>query len=254
MAPLLKLRRARPYLPVVLAALFLLTVAAGPRLLAAVNPNPVLAAWEKARAAGSYHFDSDIIQTTIPSTSVVNIGRSSRTQTLHLSGKNDLRRQSLEMRLWNQGGSVSQSESALGVKVEAGESYVRRYGPSGWSEWEKADGSFEGFAPQGDFLAYLAAVREVETHEPETRTYGDRSITFTRHTFTIDGPAFAGYMRTQMEETLRARGELPSGVHLQTSDYLAALRGDGELWVRADGLPLRQILRLTFPEEQGEYV
>ncbi len=248
------IQRFLTYLAAILAGGLLLSLIAWPRLVAAEGPDPVAAAWAAARAAGSYHFDSDVTQITIPSPTVTNIGRSSQTQTLHLSGQTDLRAQTLEMQLWSEGGSLLQAESSLAVKVEQGASYVRRQGPAGWGEWQPADSGFDGFAPQGDFLAYLAAVRDVQAHAPETRTLPDRTLTFTRYTFAIDGPAFAEFMRTRVEETLRARGELPPGVHIQTQDYLHDMRGDGELWVREDGLPLRQILNLTFPEQQGEFV
>lgn len=254
MAPLLLFRRFLPYVLAVLSTLMLAGLVAGPRLLASVNPNPVMAAWEKARAAGSYHFDSDVIQVTIPTPKVTNVGRSSRTQTLHLSGQTDLRQQSLEMQLWSEGGSVLQDASALAIKVEQGKSYARRQGPAGWGEWQALESDFDGFAPQGDFLAYLAAVREVESQGSESRTVAGQEITFTRYTFSLDGSAFAAFMRSQMEEALRAKGELPPDVQLQTSEYYRAMRGDGELWVRADGLPLRQVLNLSFPEQQDEFV
>ena len=37
--------------------------------IAASQANPVMDAWEKARAANSYHFHSDVVQITIPSAS-----------------------------------------------------------------------------------------------------------------------------------------------------------------------------------------
>src|SRR5690606_13277554 len=50
------------------------------------------------------------------------------------------------------------------------------------------------------------------------------------------------------------KGELPPGMRLAAADYYRQMSGDGELWVREDGLPLRQILNLTFPEQQAEFV
>src|SRR3954452_25576294 len=122
MVPVLSLRRFLPYVLAVLAALMLVGIAVGPRLLAAVNPNPVIAAWEKARAAGSYHFDGDVTQVTIPTLKVTNIGRSSRTQAIHLSGNSDLRQKTLQMQVWSQGGNVAQRAGARDVKVEGGKS------------------------------------------------------------------------------------------------------------------------------------
>ncbi len=86
--------------------------------------------------------------------------------------------------------------------------------------------------------------------EPETRA----GVTFTRYSFGIDGPAFADYSRNQLQLALQARGELPQGMMLNPSPYYAAMTGTGELWVGEDGLPLRQILRLQFPEQRQERV
>ncbi|MBP8294220.1 MAG: hypothetical protein KAX65_15695, partial [Caldilineaceae bacterium] len=118
------IQRFLTYLAAILAGGLLLSLIAWPRLVAAQGPDPVAAAWAAARAAGSYHFDSDVTQITIPSPTVTNIGRSSQTQTLHLSGQTDLRAQALEMQLWSKGGSLLQAESSLAVKVEQGASYV----------------------------------------------------------------------------------------------------------------------------------
>jgi hypothetical protein len=79
---------------------------------AAVHPDPVAAAWQRARAASSYHFASDVVQETIPSATIANVGRSSRTEQLRLEGQADLRRSALELRLWQGGGSVLQDARA----------------------------------------------------------------------------------------------------------------------------------------------
>ncbi len=72
-------------------------------------------------------------------------------------------------------------------------------------------------------------------------------VTFTRYTFRIDGQSYATYLRDQMEKHLAAGGELPPGVDLDLPKQYVNMTGDGELWVGADGLPMRQILHLYFP-------
>ena len=57
----------------------------------------VQTAWQRARAAGAYHFTADVIQTTIPLTTLDNIGRSSKQQTMHIEGSANLPQQSLEL-------------------------------------------------------------------------------------------------------------------------------------------------------------
>ncbi len=105
-------------------------------------------------------------------------------------------------------------------------------------------------APQGDFLAYLAAMKDVT----ELGTESSHGLTYTRYGFTIDGPAFAQYSRDQMQEAMHANGDLPLNMQLDVSSYQAQMTGDGELWVTPDGLPLRQILRLNFPPQQGKQI
>src|SRR5690349_16180287 len=97
----------RRYLPLVLAivaGVLLVGLAIRPRVAAAVQPDPVSAAWARARAAGSYHFDSNVTQVTIPSPKAGNVGRSSHTTQLHLEGQTDLRANTIEMHLWSDGG------------------------------------------------------------------------------------------------------------------------------------------------------
>jgi hypothetical protein len=143
----------RRFLPLVLAILvgvLAICFAIQPRV-AAMQPDPLAAAWERARSAGSYHFDSDVIQVTIPSPKVGNVGRASHTEQIHLEGSANLRRSTLEMRLWSDGGSVAQGETGVAVKVEQGKTYVRR----GTGDWQAAGSLTDGMAPQGDFMAYL---------------------------------------------------------------------------------------------------
>ncbi len=206
-------------------------------------------AWQRVQESGAYSFNSDIVQVTIPEATLSNVGRSSREDRLYLEGETDLRNQAMDLRLWTDatgGGSTLIPESSIQIQVADGETRARQ----GNGAWEKSQGLMDGFAPQGDFLAYLAAMKDVSAGEPETI----KGITFTRYTFSIDGPAFAAYARDQLEAGMRARGELPSQLHLSTSPYYKDMTGDGELWVGEDGLPLRQILNLNFPPQREERV
>ncbi len=208
--------------------------------------DPVTAAWQKAKAAGSYHFTSDVLQKTIPVASITNVGRGSRSDALHLEGRNDLRNQTLELTLWNQGGSVLNAASGVSVRTEGGKTFTRH----GAEPWQATANQTDAFAPQGDFLGYLAAIRNVSAGAQETRN----GIRFTRYTFDLDGPAFANSMHEQMIAALRAKGELPAGVQLDPPAYYRDMTGSGELWVGANGLPLRQLLNLRFPEQNDERI
>jgi len=212
--------------------------------------NAVEAAWDKARGSGAYHFTSDIIQVTIPAATLENIGNSSQEQRLYLEGQTDLRTQYMSMRVLSDGvpngGSLMIPESGLQIETVDG---VTR-GRQGNGEWETMDNFAEGFAPQGDFLSYLIAAADVSEGPVEQRG----GFTFRRYSFNVDGEIFATYIREQMQAALRATGELPARVNLAPSDYYASMQGSGELWVGEDGLPLRQVLHLYFPEHDGERV
>ena len=213
------------------------------------HDDPIRAALQRAHAAGAYQFDGDVSQVTMPTARITNVGRSNRTEEMHIEGKTNVRESALELTLWSQGGSVADGGSqGLGIKVKNGKSYMRQGSTGEWKETDEV--SLNGLAPQGDFMAFLAAVRDVQTHPSETRA----GISFIRYTFQLDGPAFAAFVREQMEAALRAKGELPLGAHIETPAYYSQMTGDGELWVRSDGadagLPLRQILHLNFPPQR----
>jgi hypothetical protein len=239
----------RPKLLMAGAALVLgaiLSLAFYPVWTHAATPDPVTAAWERARAAGSYEFTSDITQVTLPLATLSNVGHTGRTDKLYLEGQNDLRASQMEFTLWSEGGNVLQAESGLSVRTEGGKTFARR----GAGEWEEIDEVTGAVAPQGDFLSYLAAIKAVQAQPSEARG----GISFTRYTFQIDSPQFAAYMHKQMEAALRARGELPPSLHLDVPVYFRDMVGSGELWVGDDGLPLRQILTLQFPAQNDEQV
>ena len=250
------LSRHHRWKPVVVLSLLALLAFVGHRLFGShvvgATSNPVVDAWEKARAAGSYAFASDITQITIPTAKLTNVGRTSRTEQLYLTGQSDLRANRMEMQLLTESGTVLQAQSGTSIKIENGKSYVRR-GATG--DWQANDAvAMESFAPQGDFMSFLSAVRNVQAQAPETRGPADQRIAFHRYTFDIDGQRLALAIHEQTEAAMHASGELPPTMHLEPSPVLRDLRGTGELWVGENGLPLRQILHLQFPEQRDDRI
>src|SRR5262245_9147363 len=77
----------------------------------------VAATWRNARDAGGYSFRADVAQQVIPVANVSNVGRTSREYRYHLEGKTDLMAHSLELTLWDQGGSVLEGATAAQLKV-----------------------------------------------------------------------------------------------------------------------------------------
>ncbi|NJK80869.1 MAG: hypothetical protein HC914_13610 [Chloroflexaceae bacterium] len=216
------------------------------RTVNALQRDPVTAAWQQARAAGSYHFTANVVQVTTPAASIYTIGRSSDEQRLYLEGQTDLRAESLQMHVWTGSGNVTQPETALQIRYEDGTTSTRQ----GAGAWQEISSVTDAMAPGGDFLAYLSAIRNMQAGEPETRA----GLKLTRYSFDIDGPTFGEYMRRELERHLTAQGELPPGLQIGTPDFYRDLRGTGEVWIAETGLPVRQVLHLTFPEQQEQQV
>ncbi len=219
--------------------LFTMALFAYPTVATSTERSGIEAAWQRAREAGSYHFTADIRQTVAPQPTVLNVGRASKEEALHLEGETNLPDRQLHLTLWSQGGSVLDPGSGVEVRVDGDHAYARQ----GLRDWEEINDFTGLFAPQGDFMAYLAATRDVVKHEPETRA----GVTFTRYIFRVDGRAYATYLRDQLETRLAEQGELPPGASLDLPKQYVDMTGAGELWVGDDGLPLRQILHLHFP-------
>jgi hypothetical protein len=123
---------SRSYLPTdwsrrlaIAFGILLVVVVALPQITKALQPDPVTAAWQRARASGSYRFSSEIVQQTTPSTAVTNVGRSGSTEQVHMEGQSDLRARTLDLRLWSQGGNLLQDANSIEVRVADGKTIVR---------------------------------------------------------------------------------------------------------------------------------
>jgi len=206
----------------------------------------VAAAWQRAIDLGGYRYATDVIQTTVPLATVANMGRSSKQQAIYVEGSTDLRQQSMQMTIWLDGGNVLDNASGIELKTEQGKTFGRR----GGGEWQETSSVTDWAAPQGDFLAFLTAAKNVRNRGTDNRA----GLDFTRFTFDIDGPRFAVFMRDQMSAQLTAQGELPPGAMLELSETYRRMTGDGELWVDGDGLPLRQILRVQMPDQKDSRI
>ena len=122
-------------------------------------------AWERAREAGAYHFNTRVVQTTHPAPALANVGRGSREEVIYLDGEADLPQRTLDMRLHQNGGSLLKDDSALEVHIARDKARARLVG----GPWQTIDNFADAFAPGSDPLAYLAGaknVRELEQHTP----------------------------------------------------------------------------------------
>ena len=159
-------------------------------------------AWERARDVGAYHYAIDVLQTSWPLPTLENVGLTSTEEHVYIEGQVDLPAETMEMKLWSEGGSAQTGQDSLELRV-VGDQAFGRVGDGQWEEVEDFTGLF---APGNDPLAYLVSARNVIRGQTEMR----EGITFTRYSFEVDGPAFASYMREQMEDELRREGKLPA--------------------------------------------
>ncbi|MEZ4736527.1 MAG: hypothetical protein R3E79_56290 [Caldilineaceae bacterium] len=122
-----------------------------------------------------------------------------------------------------------------------------------------AAGRNPDFFGSQDPLGYLIAAENVRLLEP---TDGDDlfrsgilpaayTASMTRYAFDLNGATYAAFMRQQLEVKLRADGRLPSGITLGLVRQYVEMDAQGELWLNAAGLPVRQIIHLAFPPAQG---
>ncbi|MFH1632589.1 MAG: hypothetical protein ABIG63_01060 [Chloroflexota bacterium] len=217
---------------------------------AAPEPSPEQAvqavqhAWELAQEIGIYHFTTDVEQTTYPAPAIANVGRSSSIQTYYLEGDVDSPAQAFYMTLWQGGGNAATQKDGIEIRMEGGEAYGRPIG----GLWQEID-DFSGlFAPGSDPMAYLAGAKNITLVSSHTQ-YA------LRYMFDLDGPAFAAHMRDLLEDQLRRSGELPPGLSLDSSILYREMTGLGEIWLDAQGLPLRLLVDLEMPDPKtGERV
>ncbi|MCP5098322.1 MAG: tandem-95 repeat protein, partial [Chloroflexi bacterium] len=81
------------------------------------------------------------------------------------------------------------------------------------------------------------------------------TLNYERYTFDFDGPAFATFVRDQMEATLHEQGELPAGMSLDASQTYRQTTGSGEIWLNEAGLPVRLTVDLDLGlQKNGERV
>jgi subtilisin-like proprotein convertase family protein len=226
-------------------------VLAGPARQALANSSgegDVRAAWQAATEAGGYRYAAEVVQTTHPMPVLDNVGLGDTTRHFYVEAKNNPVGRETQLKLYQ--GGLNAASDALEIRVQDKEAFGR----TGDGAWEKLSGATDVFAPNQDPLAYLAAAQDIVKVGSDTRDLpsvqgGAAPLTFERYAFQVNGVAFADYMRSQMEGDLTARGELPVGVGLDRARTYVDMKGNGELWINADGLPLRQILHLNFPPE-----
>ncbi|MGA1439612.1 MAG: hypothetical protein ACO4CU_07270 [Ilumatobacteraceae bacterium] len=164
----------------------------------AADVDPLTSAWERAAASGSYRFSSDAEQVTTPVASVVNVGRGSSVEHLHVDGVVAPVDGRVDLDVWGSASNNVVADPDVEIRIDEDGTLQRVAG----GDWEPAPGAAAMLAPGGDVLAYLGAARDVV--EVGQRSVG--SVRFTVYSFELDGPTFAVRMAEDTEELLRRWG------------------------------------------------
>jgi hypothetical protein len=228
-----------PFVALCLLAVALLVY---PTVTTSAEQGGLEAAWEHAREARSYRFTADVEQRLIPRPLPSMIGQTDQRVDMRIEGEVTLPDYA-RLQLRFEGGGLD--VPPLELIQDGAETYLLKDGekipvenPAGLS------------SPTTDYLGYLAAAENVRECESASQRVGE-SAQLACYTYDINGPRFAEYVRDQMEE--QRRSELPPHVTLSPSPLLQRMSGHGQLWVDADGLPLRQVVDLDMPEVNEEY-
>lgn len=205
----------------------------------------VAEAWELAQISGSYRFNTTAEQTMYPAPALSNAGRAPETTNIDLAGRVNRHQELLEMTMWPNGRTTI-DDPGLELKIEGDQAFARQTG----GEWEAMENVTDLFAPGQDPLGFLSAAKNIQETKNEERRMKNETdpvlhssfFVFNsskRYSFELDGPALADFMRAQLEEQLKARGELPHGITIEAPEIYHETTGEGEIWLTEDGLPLR---------------
>ncbi len=206
--------------------------------------------WKAAGTAGRYTYKSNIAQTINPVARLDTVGRAPRTQQMAVSGQLDTRQETMHLQL------QLPNQAPMEIRIADGVAEGRLMPDA---EWQTVDEVTDLFAPSGDPLGYLSAIENVRVIAPDAGTGSEETLfpsallpdqlsaAMIRYAFQIDGPRYAEFMRRNLEEELRRKGDLPTGITLGLAQQFVEMTGEGELWVNSDGFPVRQIVHLRFP-------
>jgi hypothetical protein len=198
-------------------------------------------AWILAQREGSYRFTTDSEQTLVPRPLPDMIGEQEKRVDLRIEGEVE-RPDTAHLRFAVEGEEAGLHPASVSLVKHGGKTFLRK---GGGLELVR-DGASVG-APSSDQLVFLSAVRDVQRLE----TRGEGRARLVRYGFGLDGPALARQVRDELADSLA--GELPDGTSLQPPVVYESMTGHGELWVDADGLPVRQVIEMQLPQVDERY-
>ncbi|MCB0166085.1 MAG: PKD domain-containing protein, partial [Anaerolineae bacterium] len=207
------------------------------------------AALEQAQWAGQYDYTTDIAQTRRYGPRLENAGRSDKVNRLQVNGAVDQPADTVYLSL------VAPGQGTAALKVVAGVVYEQQPDKSWQPLQAEASAQLSGsnLSPT-DILAAAANVQyatAANTLLPaDLLPANDQGLT--RLAFDVDGAAFAAVLKRQMEAQLKAENRWQPNMMLDLGQMYTSMTGQGELWISAEGFPVRQMMVLTIPDPNGD--
>lgn len=207
--------------------------------------------WELAQQLGQYDFLTQIVQTTYPAPMLRNAGKRAEQIQLYFEGNLNTPAEQMTLKMWESGANIAAGEG-YEIALDQGKVQGRAIGAT---EWEPIDSDMVAmFAPNSDPLGFLAAATAVSHKGTQTldlsfMPVNSVSAEYDIYAFEIDGLSYANQMRQTLEKQMQENGQLPLGARLDMPAEFRNVEGSGELWIDSDGLPLRVIMSVRFPDQ-----
>ncbi|HZW04563.1 MAG TPA: hypothetical protein VFF68_11595, partial [Anaerolineaceae bacterium] len=214
--------------------------------------------WRLMQEVGQYDFATTVEQATFPAPALANVGQSSTKEVYQISGLADLHNDTLEIRLFQNQGSLLDQTNGVEIRVADNKASGRPIGSTEWQPLENNSSASYTFGSNGS--TFLTAARNVQAQASQTlelpnRDGGVTAVSVTRYSFDVDPNEYAVLMRDQMVAELQRSGKLPLGMQLSVSDQYRAMVSSGEVWISDEGLPVRMSVTMKMPPEKtGEHV
>lgn len=206
--------------------------------------------WGLLQDVGKYDFSTTIQQTTFPAPALANVGKSSTSESYQITGQADLHRDTVNIRVFQNQGSLLNQADGVEIRVLEGKASGRLIGSDQWEPLDETVAASYTFGNNGSsFLTAAKNVRLVanKTAQIPNASGGMNTIQVTAYQFDVDSEQYAAEMRDQMVRLLQQSGKLPIGMNLSLSEQYRQMVASGEVWLNADGLPVRLQVTMKLP-------
>ena len=185
----------------------------------------VQSAWDLAKDAATYHYTSDIKQTTYPAPAIENIGKPPRVDNFLAIGEFDQIAEKMSLEL------TTQDKQWVEVEIDGLEARGRT---SVDGEWESLGSLDEFLIPGGDPLGFLAGATYIKAL-PATNSNGDESLSL--YAFSFSGYQFGRFITDEVTQKLIASGTLMPDHQAEIPPIYHQMTGSGEIAINSAGYP-----------------